>query len=311
MASPAVSSQASAVGSMSINDKLLEAIRRSQKCMPAEAWQQVKQLMSPEAISVMAAVTAAWAVSHFFGVGEIADAVLLVVGGIALGASAIEAGKEAVDFALAASGATKDEDFEVAAKHLGRAVVLGGVALISALFLRARPKVMNEMRFGGPVTPATGPGPRTGGLFYKPKVTVGPIKQRPGFFTKGITNQWGDIVIEASLSKTEQATVLLHEKIHALLTPRFYFLRNVRVRLGMEGYNRSYLLRYLEEALAQATALLRTKGLAGGIEAMCFPVRNGYVTVAKMGQEVAGILLGPVNVGGTGYLVYFNAKRPQ
>src|ERR1039457_1298432 len=100
MAAPAASSKASAVGSMSLNDKLLEAIQRSEKYMPAEAWLQVRQLTSPEAISVMATVTVAWAISHFFGVGEIADAVLLVVGGVALGASAIEAGKEAVDFAL-------------------------------------------------------------------------------------------------------------------------------------------------------------------------------------------------------------------
>jgi len=33
--------------------------------------------------------------------------------------------------------------------------------------------------------------------------------------------------------------------------------------------------------------------------------RNGYVTVAKMGQEAAGVLLGPINLGGTSsYLVY-------
>jgi hypothetical protein len=79
----------------------------------------------------------------------------------------------------------------------------------------------------------------------------------------------------------------------------------------MEGYNRSYLLRYLEEALAQANALLRAKGLAGGVEAMRFPVKNGYVTVAKMRQEVAGLLLGPINVGGTMYNAYFDSKRTQ
>jgi hypothetical protein len=45
------------------------------------------------------------------------------------------------------------------------------------------------------------PGPRNGGLFYKPNVSVGSIPQRPGVFTKGITNKYGDIAIEASLSQ--------------------------------------------------------------------------------------------------------------
>ena len=46
MAAPAASSQTSAVGSMSLNDRLLEAIQRSEKYMPAEAWLQVRQLTS-------------------------------------------------------------------------------------------------------------------------------------------------------------------------------------------------------------------------------------------------------------------------
>ena len=75
----------------------------------------------------MATVTTAWAISHFFGVGEIADAVLLVVGGVTLGFSCIEAGKEVVDFAITAKSATTDEDLERAARHFGRAVVLGPV----------------------------------------------------------------------------------------------------------------------------------------------------------------------------------------
>ncbi len=296
---------------MSLEDKLLDVIRRSEKYMPAELWAQIKQMMTPEAIALMATVTAAWAISHFFGVGEIADAVLLVVGCVALGASALEAGREAVAFAIATNSARKDEDLEEAAQHFGKAVVLGGVALIMALFLRGKPKVMNDMKFGKPVSVFNGPGPRNGRFFYKPNIEVGPIAQRPGFFTKGITNNFGDIVIEESLSQTERANVLLHEKIHTLLTPKFYFLRQVRIKIAMEGYNRSYLLRYLEEAIAESNMILRTKGIGGMLEGISFPVKNGYVMIAKMGTEVKGILLGPINVGMVTYRAFFSPTPPK
>jgi hypothetical protein len=281
-------------------------MRRSQKYMPAELWAQVKQMLTPESIAIMAGVTTAWAVSHFFGVGEIADAVLLVVGGIALGGAALQAGEEVVQFALTANGATTDGDLDRAGEHFGKAVAIGGVTLILALFFRAKPKVMRDMAFGHPVPMPAGPGPRNGRFFYKPSASVGSIEQQPGVFRQGVTNIFGDITIESRLSQTGRAFVLLHEKVHAILTPKFYGLRNVRVTLRMEGYNRSYLLRYFEEAIAESNALLRTKGLGSVLESISFPVKNGYVTVAKMGQEVYGILLGPVNVGGTFYRVFFH-----
>ncbi len=42
-----------------------------------------------------------------------------------------------------------------------------------------------------------------------------------------------------------------------------------------------------------------------------FPVKNGYVTVAKMGSEIHGICLGTVLAGGTMYRVFFNLTAPQ
>jgi hypothetical protein len=277
--------------------------------MPADVWAQIAPMLKPEALAVMAIVTVAWAVSQFFGVGEIADAVLLVVGGLTVGASAIDAGKEAVEFAVTAKGARTDAALEDAARHFGKAVTIGGVALITALFLRSKPKVLNDMKFGGPVGRLS-TGPRSGRMFYRPTTTIAPIRQSPGFLTKGITTMWGDITIESRLSKADQAATLLHEMVHSRLTPKLYFLREVRVRVAMEGYNRSYLLRYLEEALAQTVAELRTSGYQGLPAGISFPVKNGYVTLAKMGEEVAGVLLGPVNAASSTYRVLYNAYKP-
>jgi hypothetical protein len=129
-----------------------------------------------------------------------------------------------------------------------------------------------------------------------------PLSPRVG----GYTTAYGDIVINSTKPAWAQGEALLHEQVHQMLTPKLYFLREVRVTMAMEGYNRSYLLRYLEEALAQTYALVHSRGPGFAIEGIRFPVRNGYVTVAKMGQEAAGVLLGPINLGGTfSYLVYF------
>jgi hypothetical protein len=42
------------------------------------------------------------------------------------------------------------------------------------------------------------------------------------------------------------------------------------------------------------------------LQSVTFPVKNGYVTWAKMGIEVKGILLGPINAGWMIYSVYFS-----
>ena len=79
----------------------------------------------------------------------------------------------------------------------------------------------------------------------------------------------------------------------------------------LEGYNRSYLLRYLEESMAQTHPLVRTQGLSGTVEGIAFPVRNGYVTVRKMGGELLGVFLGTFNVGGNTYRVSAEAEAVQ
>jgi hypothetical protein len=160
----------------------------------------------------------------------------------------------------------------------------------------------------------TPPPPRGPGLFYKPTVTYKPLSPNLG----GYTTEYGDIVINSLKPAWEQAQALLHERIHQILTPKLYFLRDVRVTMTMEGYNRSYLLRYLEEALAQTYALVKSRGPGSALEGIRFPVKSGYMTIGgaatagwgSMSKEALGICLGPINVGGTfNYLVHFTTQR--
>jgi hypothetical protein len=56
----------------------------------------------------------------------------------------------------------------------------------------------------------------------------------------------------------------------------------------------------------QTCALVRSRGPGFALEGINFPVKNGYVTITAMGKEAAGIVLGPLNVGGSmGYVVRF------
>jgi hypothetical protein len=296
---------------MTVEEKFNEAIKRSQKYLSPELWEQVKALLSPDAIALMVVVTGFWAISHFFGVGEIADAVLLVGGVAALGMSAVQVGKEIIAFGLGVRNAETDADLEEAAKHFANAVVLGGITIVSSLFFKTRPKTFNEPYFKGPVSVPRS-GPRGPGISYTPKVTVASIPQTtPEYIMFGVTDMFGDITIEASLTKTQQLEVLWHERVHQVLTPKLHFLRHIRIKAAMEGYNRSYVLRYLEEALAESYSLLRCQGLRGVVTGLKFPVSNGYVTIASIAKEISGVFLGPILIGGTAYRVYFQAGSPK
>jgi hypothetical protein len=69
----------------------------------------------------------------------------------------------------------------------------------------------------------------------------------------------------------------------------------------MSAYNRSALLRFLEEALAEGYAQLRVNGLIAGLRALRFPLDRGYVTVSQLTGE--GSTIGTIIVGGTRFHV--------
>ena len=64
------------------------------------------------------------------------------------------------------------------------------------------------------------------------------------------------------------------------------------------AYNRSALLRYLEEALAEGYGQLRVKGLYDALQAYRFPLKglDPYVTVSEL--RVEGAAIGSIMIGG-------------
>lgn len=155
------------VAAMSNAEKLGEAMRRALPLLPADVAAQVSAMLTPEALATMAAITAVWGVSHFFGVGEVADAILLVAGAAILGTSAVDVARDLIGFVQNALGALSEADLDRAAEHFARAVIKGGLTVVMALLLRRGARATQERldaRFGsGPRAPGPAPGPRVPG----------------------------------------------------------------------------------------------------------------------------------------------------
>src|SRR3954463_2915586 len=68
------------VASLSSKEKVSESLRRSIPLLPEEARQQVATMLTPQTLEIATRTLTGWAVSRFFGISEICDALLLVVG---------------------------------------------------------------------------------------------------------------------------------------------------------------------------------------------------------------------------------------
>lgn len=304
--------------------KLDAVIKRVALLLPEDVGKELLALLDPASLAIMAVVVAAWAVSHFFGVGEIADVILLIVGVISIGLIAWKAGEHLIGFAVVTVSAKSDEDLDKAAENLSKAVALLGVQVVMLLLLKKAPKVFREprvtMKQGNPSVPLTiktvGEPPVTKGkMFYEPPEVK--IYERSPFATKdvpGSTDQWGRSSVFPGRNSTLKDIELtkFHEEFHRLLAPKFQLfprIRQIRAILKTNSYLKSYILRYVEEALAETTAQIRAKGFKWQEiwEGIKFPIGDeAYVTIAKMNVEAKGILLGPVNVGGMIYRVYLS-----
>jgi hypothetical protein len=301
MASTAVIDRTNA---MSPKDKVGEAMRRSISILPADAGQVVSLMLQPESLAILTGTLVVWAGSHFFGVGEIVDAVLLVVGAFTLGFGVFDGAKELYDFATIATKAQSDQELDVASKHFARAVTVLGMAAIQAvllrgqaqtIFARGRPQVYPRIQVNEP--------PATSGL----NVTR-PASIAGGYL--GTTNEYGVIVVSRAQSLSEQQLTLYHELVHRFFSPRMGPFLKLRAELNISAYSRSALLKYLEEALAEGYSQLRFNGLASALYALRFPLRCGYVTVSQLISE--GTALGTIVLGGSIFKVSVsNGPVPQ
>jgi hypothetical protein len=308
-------------------DKVGAVFGRVGKFAGEDAQQLLHTLVSPASLHAIAITMVVWGVAQVFGVGEVVDIIMLAVGIATLGKNAIDFAADLAHACGKTLHARTDDDLDDAAQYLGKAIVEGGVELILVLLLRKdlgqiKVKVRNLSQMK-PGLLKIGPAPPPG---VKPRIQFKQYLGRtnPGW-TYGETYAYGDMTIAregfrmvgngkaatpqwVKFTADEKTEVILHELVHRFFSPRFGPLAEFRASLNISGYSRLYLLKYLEEAMAQGYAATRTRGLSGIWEGIAFPVKNGYVSIADFTGSLgyAGVIaLGPIQVGGRATNVYF------
>lgn len=256
--------------------------------------------LTPGNLALMGGTLAIWAGSHFFGVGEVVDVALLLVGAFTIGWSISGVVRDLVEFGTGVMSARTDQDLDRAARLFASAVVTAGITAVFAILLRrsassiqaARGSTVGEvLTIRRPGLVPVEPEPAGSGLFRTPTVTG-----NPGMAAgQGATTAFGDVEYSTAGSATDQELVRLHELVHSFLSPRLAVFRTFRARLAMSAYSRSAIMRYLEEMLAETFAQLRVNGVQGLMTGIRFPVRNGYMTLQQLACE--GAEVGKITVG--------------
>lgn len=179
-----------------------------------------------------------------------------------------------------------------------------GVTTVEAVLLKGRNKVVSAR--GLPVVKRridAGEPPLDG-----TKLRVFRVHEMPEGLEgdRGGTGLYGDIYISRLQTLSSQRDTLLHELVHRYFVPRTGMFRKLRTEVRMEGFERSDILLYIEEALAEGYAQLKRHGLIDAVKSMAFPLGEGekaYVTVSRLKYE--GQVIGSVWLAGETFLVSF------
>lgn len=281
--------------------KIAEAIKLSTAHMPAGLASQIQAFLDPQTLALVAGTLAVWAGSHFFGVGEIIDVGLLLVGSLMVGMSIGDVVRDLVEFGALTLRARTTEDLDRAGRLFARAVVAAGVTVVLALLLRRSARSLQASRGAAALDAArpqrpglarVGADPEPGALWSRAAV-AGDAAMPTG---AGATTAFGEVTYSTAGTATEAQLARLHELVHRFLSPRVRPFRTFRARLGMSAYSRSAIMTYLEEAMAETFAQLRIFGLRGLLTGLRFPIANGYITLQMLLSE--GAEIGTIAIGG-------------
>lgn len=253
-------------------------------------------MLTPQALAIAVGTLVVWAGSHFFGVGEFVDVILLVVGVAFVGLGVFDGAAHLYDFVTIAINAKSDADLTKSAEHFAEAVTILGITVITALLMKNSAKIVTKRGM-----PQYRPMPNIGPL--PPAGT--PIITRPRTLASGAlgeTDYYGYIKVLRGRPIPEQRQTLYHEWFHKILLPKLGPFRQFRAQLNASRYSRSVICKYLEEALAQAYGNYRVYGIRESISAITFPLDGGYMTVSQLGAE--GLAIGNILLGGLRFSVY-------
>lgn len=318
-------------------EKLGEAISRSLPHLGPKAREQIEQLLTLEALSLVAAILLAWFGSHAIGLGFFADALLLIAGLVAIGAAIFEGLDHLYQFATKALLAETTSDLDAAAEHFAQAITILGVEAVLAILFRGRPKTYKGERIEGihhwkrpagtPPLKGTrdprylgkeqGTSPdkliRLGSTLPNGEIRL--YRPPPGRYPK--------LFIEGHKAARRHAAY--HESVHRWFTPRLNMLYSYRIERLQISYLNSSFYRYLEEVFAECIAHYKISGFKAMFRGITFPVREKYFTVLlrrdlppgrehfkgePLLYEMSGILAGSFLVHGLHFDVYHSNSPP-
>jgi len=104
--------------------------------MAPELATQFRAMLTPGNIAIAVGTLAVWAVSQAFGVGEVVDVIMLVVGAAFIGMGIFKAGEDLGDCLVSTLHAQGMPDLDRAADYLAQAVVILGVTTFFALLAK-------------------------------------------------------------------------------------------------------------------------------------------------------------------------------
>jgi hypothetical protein len=128
---------------LTYKQRFVEVLKLTPDHMAPELAAQFRAMLTPSSMMMMAATFTALAVSQAFGVGEIVDVILLVVGAFFVGMAAFTAAKDIVECVKLTVRAKTPADLDRAADYLAQAVAILGVVVFFALVAKV------GERFGG------------------------------------------------------------------------------------------------------------------------------------------------------------------
>ncbi len=117
------------VAAMSGPERFAVALGKTPALVPLAMKEQVRAMVSPAGVAALSVALAAWAASHYFGVGFILD--LMVVVGIGL--TCLPLAWELMQAGFVLNRATTEGQLDEAAQHLANAIALVGVSAFTAL----------------------------------------------------------------------------------------------------------------------------------------------------------------------------------
>jgi len=145
---------------METSEKLCRSFSRALLQLPAATAQEASVLLSPENLALMTTMMAAWVGSQGVPiVGQVVDAALLSLGVIMVAAQSAELAQSLWNYANRTHRSRSHADLDEAARHLARAVAIGGVNVVAFILTK---RVVRRIRSGTPgpsPSPATAQGP--------------------------------------------------------------------------------------------------------------------------------------------------------